>query len=173
MKVDGIVEVERGEQREENIKTQVATDPHSPRRYRVLGPLEVCNEHHSVALGEGGQRTVLILLLLHHNEAVSTDRLIDALWGDAPPATAAKVLQNHVSQLRRALEDREGPAAGTQAMYGAIHFAQIAQPGGQQHWPPRSNHSVEQLSLTDLARCHLPGGYADALEEVHRLGRER
>jgi YVTN family beta-propeller protein len=77
-------------------------------RYRVLGPLEVCNEHHSLALGEGGQRTVLILLLLHHNELVSTDRLIDALWGDAPPATAAKVLQNHVSQLRRALEDREG-----------------------------------------------------------------
>ena len=77
-------------------------------RYRVLGPLEVCNEHHSLALGEGGQRTVLILLLLHRNEAVSTDLLIDALWGDAPPATAAKVLQNHVSQLRRALEDREG-----------------------------------------------------------------
>ena len=77
-------------------------------RYCVLGPLEVRDEHRSLALGEGRQRSVLILLLLHRNEAVSSDRLIDALWGDAPPATAAKVLQNHISQLRRALEDREG-----------------------------------------------------------------
>ena len=61
-----------------------------------------------VRLGEGRQRTVLILLLLHRNEAVSSERLIDALWGEAPPATAAKVLQNHVGQLRRALDDREG-----------------------------------------------------------------
>ena len=44
-----------------------------------------------------------MLLLLHRNEAVSSERLIDTLWGERPPATAAKVLQNHVSHLRRAL----------------------------------------------------------------------
>ena len=49
-----------------------------------------------------------VLLLLHRNEAVSSDRLIDALWGETPPPTAAKVLQNHIGQLRRALDDREG-----------------------------------------------------------------
>jgi len=77
-------------------------------RYRLLGPLEVSDGDSPLALGEGRQRSVLTLLLLHRNEAVASDRLIDALWGDRPPATAAKVLQNHVAQLRRALDDREG-----------------------------------------------------------------
>jgi len=76
--------------------------------YRLLGPLEVSDGDRPLVLGEGRQRSVLTLLLLHRNEAVSSDRLIDALWGDRPPATAAKVLQNHIAQLRRALEDREG-----------------------------------------------------------------
>ena len=76
--------------------------------FRLLGPVEVSDGDRPVRLGEGKQRAVLVLLLLHRNEAVSSDRLIDALWGEAPPATAAKVLQNHVGQLRRALDDREG-----------------------------------------------------------------
>ena len=77
-------------------------------RYRLLGPLEVCDGDRPVRLGEGRQRNVLILLLLHRNEAMGRDRLIDALWGESPPATAAKVLQNYIGQLRRALDDREG-----------------------------------------------------------------
>jgi YVTN family beta-propeller protein len=76
-------------------------------RYRLLGPLEISDGDRPLSLGEGRQRSVLTLLLLHRNEAVSSDRLIDALWGDRPPATAAKVLQNHIAQLRRALDDRE------------------------------------------------------------------
>ena len=76
--------------------------------FRLLGPLEVIDGNHPVRLGAGRQRSLLVLLLLHRNEAVTTDRLIDALWGEAPPPTAAKVLQNQVGQLRRALGDREG-----------------------------------------------------------------
>ena len=76
--------------------------------YRLLGPLEVTDGDRPVRLGEGRQRSVLVLLLLHRNEAVASERLIDALWGEEPPATAAKVLQNYVGQLRRALDDREG-----------------------------------------------------------------
>jgi YVTN family beta-propeller protein len=76
--------------------------------FRLLGPVEVSDGDRPVRLGEGRQRAVLAVLLLHRNEAVSSDRLIDALWGEAPPTTAAKVLQNHVGQLRRALDDREG-----------------------------------------------------------------
>ena len=76
--------------------------------FRLLGPLEVDDGDHPLPLGEGRHRTVLVLLLLHRNEAVPSERLIDALWGEAPPPTAAKVLQNHVSRLRRALGDREG-----------------------------------------------------------------
>jgi DNA-binding SARP family transcriptional activator len=58
-------------------------------------------------LGGAKQRALLALLLLHRNEVVSTDRLIEGLWGEAPPATAAKVVQVYVSRLRKLL----GPSA--------------------------------------------------------------
>ena len=53
-------------------------------------------ERREVVLGRGRQRSVLALLLLHANEVVSSDRLIEALWGDAPPPTAAKTVQVYV-----------------------------------------------------------------------------
>ena len=90
-------------------------------RYRLLGPLEVCDGDRPVRFGEGRQRNVLILLLLHRNEAMGSDRLIDALWGESPPATAAKVLQNYIGQLRRALDDREGRRLQTRGRGYAIH----------------------------------------------------
>lgn len=75
--------------------------------FRILGPLEVIDEGRPVVLQRGKQLALLAYLLLHPNELVSADRLIDALWGEQPPPTAAKILQNAVSQLRRALgEDR-------------------------------------------------------------------
>jgi DNA-binding SARP family transcriptional activator/ABC-type branched-subunit amino acid transport system substrate-binding protein len=75
--------------------------------FRLLGPVEVSNGERLVPIGEGRQRAVLTLLLLRHDEPVGSDELIDALWNGRPPPTAAKVLQNHVAQLRRALDDRD------------------------------------------------------------------
>jgi DNA-binding SARP family transcriptional activator len=74
--------------------------------FRLLGPLEVAEHDRSLALGGVKQRSLLAILLLHANELVSTDRLIDQLWGAAPPATAAKSVQVYVSRLRKALGDR-------------------------------------------------------------------
>jgi DNA-binding SARP family transcriptional activator/streptogramin lyase len=75
--------------------------------FRILGPLEVVDDGRPVVLQRGKQLALLAYLLLHPNQLVSADRLIDALWGEQPPPTAAKILQNAVSQLRRALgEDR-------------------------------------------------------------------
>jgi hypothetical protein len=71
--------------------------------FRILGPLEVLDEGRAVALGGSKQRALLALLLLHANQTLSADRLIDELWGEHPPATAAKTLQAHVSRLRKAL----------------------------------------------------------------------
>jgi DNA-binding SARP family transcriptional activator len=71
--------------------------------FRILGPLEVVHEGQAIALGGARQRALLALLLTHSNEVVSTDRLIDDLWGDAPPKTAANTIQFYISQLRKAL----------------------------------------------------------------------
>jgi DNA-binding SARP family transcriptional activator len=73
--------------------------------YHVLGPLEVLADAQPVPLGPPKQRVVLATLLLHPNEVVSTDRLVDELWGERPPPSAPKVVQGYVSQLRKALED--------------------------------------------------------------------
>src|SRR5829696_8401357 len=73
--------------------------------YRILGPLEVARAGRVVPIGAGRQRALLALLLLNRNQALPTDRLIYELWGERPPATAVKILQNAVSQLRRPLSD--------------------------------------------------------------------
>jgi DNA-binding SARP family transcriptional activator len=74
--------------------------------FRILGPLEVLDEGRVVALGGSKQRALLALFLLHANQTLTTDRLIDELWGDRPPASAAKNVQMHVSRLRKALAAR-------------------------------------------------------------------
>jgi DNA-binding SARP family transcriptional activator len=72
-------------------------------KFRILGPLEVEGSAGEIQLGGGKQRALLALLLLHANEVVRSDRLIELLWTEAPPADATKGLQVHVSRLRRAL----------------------------------------------------------------------
>ena len=69
----------------------------------VLGPVEVWEDGRELALGPVRQRALFALLYLHAGDVVSTDRLIDGVWGERPPASAAKLLQGYVSQLRRAL----------------------------------------------------------------------
>ena len=71
--------------------------------FRLLGPLEVVDHDRSFALGGGQQRSLFTVLLLHANEVVSTDRLMDARWGQAPSSTAAKSIQVYVSRLRKVL----------------------------------------------------------------------
>jgi DNA-binding SARP family transcriptional activator len=77
--------------------------------FRILGPLEVCTDGgHKLDLA-GKRKALLAVLLLHANEAVSTDGLVDALWGAEPPDTAGKALQVYVSRLRKLL-GQEGEA---------------------------------------------------------------
>src|SRR6476620_4113617 len=71
--------------------------------FRILGPLEVADGGELLQLGGQKQRALLALLLLDVNRAVSTDRIMDALWGEQPPKTAVTSLQNFVSQLRQLL----------------------------------------------------------------------
>lgn len=69
----------------------------------MLGPLEVERGGHRLAVGGARQRAVLAVLVLNLNRVVSRDRLIDAVWGETPPETAARALQVYVSGLRKIL----------------------------------------------------------------------
>ena len=71
--------------------------------WRILGPLEVWDEGGEVSLGGPKPRALLAVLLLHPNEVVSADRLIDELWGEDSPERATAALRVNVSRLRKAL----------------------------------------------------------------------
>jgi DNA-binding SARP family transcriptional activator/pimeloyl-ACP methyl ester carboxylesterase len=71
---------------------------------RLLGLVEATIDGRPVALGAAKQRAVLAMLALRANAPVSTDRLIEGLWGEEPPPSARKVVQLHVSQLRKLLD---------------------------------------------------------------------
>ncbi|MGH8896269.1 MAG: BTAD domain-containing putative transcriptional regulator [Egibacteraceae bacterium] len=71
--------------------------------FRILGPLEVVDRGHPVAVGGERQRALLALLLMRPNEVVSVDRLLDGLWEGSPPQSGRKTLRSHVSRLRKVL----------------------------------------------------------------------
>ena len=70
---------------------------------RLLGSVEALVDGHSLSLGGSKQRGVLAMLALHANRTLCGDQLIDGLWSDDPPASAAKNVQLYVSRLRKAL----------------------------------------------------------------------
>ena len=85
---------------------------------RILGPLEIATGEGVVVPRAGKQRCLLAFLILHANERVGADRLIDALWGERPPATAGAALQNQVTLLRRLLgPERIETAASTYLLH--------------------------------------------------------
>lgn len=71
--------------------------------FRILGSLEVWDGERQLELGGPKRRAVLAFLLLHANEVVAVDRLVDQLWGEKAPRNAAAALHTHVSRLRKEL----------------------------------------------------------------------
>ncbi|MGK5731267.1 BTAD domain-containing putative transcriptional regulator [Streptomyces sp. URMC 124] len=76
--------------------------------FKVLGPLAAVADGRVLPLGGPKQRTLLAMLLVNANTAVSADRLYDAVWGEAPPASAQANLRSYAAVLRKVL----GPAPG-------------------------------------------------------------
>jgi hypothetical protein len=113
------------------------------------GPLELVNTRGGLSLDAPKVRALLGVLLLHPNEVVSSERLIDELWGERPPATAAKVVQSYVSQFRRGL----GP--------DAIVTRSPVEDEVQMH-------SVLRLGATGLAESPVRAEEADELALAHR-----
>jgi DNA-binding SARP family transcriptional activator len=84
--------------------------------YRILGSLEVWDGERQLDLGGTKRRALLALLLLHANEVVATDQLVDALWGEKAPGNAAGALHTHISRLRKEL----GPDAVATRAWGYV-----------------------------------------------------
>jgi len=124
--------------------------------FRILGPLEVLDGERPLRLAGTKQRAVLALLLLHANEVVSSDRLIDEVWGEEPPRTGANALQARVSQLRKAL----APAADDILVTRASGYLLRVEPG---------QLDAERFGrLTDEGRRALASGDAETSGEVLR-----
>ena len=73
--------------------------------FGILGPLRVRDDQHDVPVRGSTQRTLLAALLVHRGEVLSTDRLVEILWGAALPRDPSNALQSAVSKLRRLLGD--------------------------------------------------------------------
>jgi DNA-binding SARP family transcriptional activator len=129
----------------------------------VLGPLEVVDSNRTLQLGSGQQRALLAMLLLHANEVVSVDRLIDALWGTELPSTAAKTVQVYVSRLRKELGDRlvtRAPGYALRVERSELDLAQFEQllAEAQRSEPARAGATLRRAlalwrgpALADLA----------------------
>lgn len=79
--------------------------------FAILGSLEVADQDRRIEVSRAKERLLLAVLVVHANEVVSVDRLVEVLWGAEPPVTAANTLQTYVSHLRRALEPERAPRA--------------------------------------------------------------
>ena len=100
----------------------------------VLGPLQVRQYGLPVAIPGAKPRAILTMLGLHGGSVVSADTLVELLWGDDPPRTAAKALQTHISALRRTLGDGFVLTVGTgwtlsTTEIDASHYKAVAKRG--------------------------------------------
>ena len=127
--------------------------------FRILGPLEIADDGRPVAVEGHKPRALLAILLVHANEVVPPDRLIDELWGEAPPPTASKTLQAHISRLRKSLD-------GTLETRGRGYVLRV-EPGRL------DAHAFEEL--LEQGRRQLAGGHPaaahDSLEQALGLWR--
>ncbi len=124
--------------------------------FRILGPLEVVEHGNPIALGNLKERLVLTVLLLHANEFVSRERLIDDLWGDAPPPTARQAVNVYLSKLRKTLsQSGPDPIATTSGGYRL----QIE---------PDSLDATRAQRLFEQAREHISRGEAGVAGELLR-----
>jgi YVTN family beta-propeller protein len=126
--------------------------------FSLLGPLEARLDGEPLLLGGGRQRSLLAVLLLHANESVSRERLIESVWGAERPSTIAAALNVHLSKVRKLLA-----AGGTDA-------ALVTEPHGYvlRIDPERLDlHRFERL-LRDGRQALLAGDLDDAARTLDR-----
>ena len=129
--------------------------------FRILGPLEVSHDGRDVPVAGARQRELLALLLLEAGRVVSTDRLMDDLWGERQPAAGPAALRVRLSQLRKALR-----AGGELLVTRPPGYALLVPRDGLDLWRfERGLDQGERMLATDPGRaCELLG---EALREWH------
>src|SRR2546430_6917722 len=125
--------------------------------YRILGPLEAFADGRGISLGGARQRAVLALLLLHGNETLTSDVIVDELWGDDAPPTAGKVLQNCVSALRKQLP---GGAETLRTVGGAYALRVVADALDRDRFERLLAEGRAALAAGDSAAAARPLPYA-------------
>src|SRR5690348_3710433 len=124
--------------------------------FGLLGPLEVTSDGRPRRVSGGRQAALLALLLIHAEQVVSIDRLIDELWGEAAPPGSAKTVQVHVSHLRKLL------GAGVIETHGRGYALRLGE-------CQLDTRRFEQLA--ERARSEAPAQAAETLREGLRLWR--
>lgn len=82
----------------------------APWSFSFWGPLRVRTDSQWMEIGEGKPRALLGVLLASAGQVVSTDRLLEELWGDDQPSSGLKTLRYHVWKLREVLQADRGRA---------------------------------------------------------------
>lgn len=132
--------------------------------FRVLGPLDVRDSGSDLTPGSAHQRRLLTALLVYHPQVVSTDRLLDVLWGDSPPSTALKTLRTYLSRLRAALAPAPShDAAGSGAPAVDQSLIVTRSPGYQLSVAPERIDARRFESLLERARQDITDRPRDAL----------
>lgn len=136
-----------------------------PLRFKILGPLGVLAHDVQVKVGGPRHRTILALLLLNPERTVSVDKLVDAVWGDQPPATARTQVSICIAALRKSIRK----AGITGEVIVTAHPGYLLRVGGHQldnlefsALVSRAEHAVQEKRLADAARH-----YSDALRLWH------
>jgi DNA-binding SARP family transcriptional activator/predicted negative regulator of RcsB-dependent stress response len=126
--------------------------------FRVLGSLEVCGPSREFPIVAQRQQIILMMTLLEANRSVSIDRLIEAVWDDAPPATAKAQVQICISMLRRMLTEAGLPEVISTTSNG--YMARV--PAG----------ALDSLVFAELARKAHQAAAEHRLADADELFRE-
>src|ERR671926_35482 len=120
--------------------------------FGILGPLEVRDADRPLPLGGAKQRALLAILLLNANRVVSIDRLLDALWGEQPPASGAKALHVYVSQLRKVVGEERVVTAPTGYMLRIDAAELVREALALWRGPALADFTYEPFAQGEIAR---------------------